>query len=123
MKSKPSMSIIRGLLFTYDIENTDDLEREKLIASKDINNERELIELFDQLTKPDFLAYTRAEQEWFIDSITHFLAKNDNFDAIFKNMATYFSTSVTDQRKFMQILLTCLKCYYNARPGKLTPTA
>jgi len=34
MKRKPSMSIIRGLLFTYDIENTDDLERERLIASK-----------------------------------------------------------------------------------------
>ena len=114
MKNKPSMSIIRGLLFTYDIENTDNLEREKLIASKDINNERELIKLFDELTKPDFLAYTKTEQEWFIDSITHFLATNDSFDAVFKTMATYFSTPVIDQRKFMHVLLSCLKHYYHA---------
>lgn len=31
------MSIIRGLLFTYDIDNTDDLERETFIASKNVN--------------------------------------------------------------------------------------
>lgn len=113
MKNKPSMSIIRGLLFTYDIENTDDLQREKLIASKDINNKRELIELFDELTKPEFLAYTKTEQEWFIDSITHFLATNDSFDAVFKNMATYFSAPLIDQKKFMHVLLSCLKSYYN----------
>lgn len=112
MKNKPSMSIIRGLLFTYDIENTDDLQREKLIASKDINNERELIKLFDELTKPEFLAYTKTEQEWFIDSITHFLATNDSFDAVFKNMATYFSAPVIDQKKFMHVLLSRLKNYY-----------
>ncbi len=94
MKKKPSMSIIRGLLFTYDIENTDDIEREKFITSKNINNEKELTELFDQLTKPDFQNFTRAEQEWFIDSITHFLAINDSFDSIFKTMATYFSTPI-----------------------------
>ena len=69
MRKAPSMSIIRGLLFTYDIENTDDLERERFISSKNINNEKELTELFDELTKPDFLSYTKPEQEWFIDSI------------------------------------------------------
>ena len=122
MKSKPSMSIIRGLLFTYDIENTDDLAREKLISSKDINNEIELIELFDKLTKPDFLAYTRTEQEWFITSITYFLATSENFDAAFKTMATYFSTHVIDQRKFMQVLLTCLKHYYDTtEPDLFSP--
>ena len=31
------MSIIRGLLLTYDIDNTDDLERETFIASKNVN--------------------------------------------------------------------------------------
>nr|WP_314570122.1 hypothetical protein [uncultured Pseudomonas sp.] len=118
MKNKPSMSIIRGLLFTYDIENTDDLQREKLIASKDINNERELIELFDELTKPEFLAYTKTEQEWFIDSIMHFLATNDSFDAVFKNMATYFSAPLTDQKKFMHVLLSCLKNYYNTQKSE-----
>ncbi|MBV4455286.1 MULTISPECIES: hypothetical protein [Pseudomonas] len=118
MKNKPSLSIIRGLLFTYDIENTDDIEREKFIASKNINNEKELIELFDKLTKPDFQNYTKAEQEWFIDSITHFLAINDSFDSIFKTMATYFSAPVIDQNKFMQVLLNCLKNYYNtSKPG------
>ncbi|MEB2649366.1 hypothetical protein SOP86_27390 [Pseudomonas canadensis] len=118
MTNKPSMSIIRGLLFTYDIENTDDFEREKLIASKDINNEKELTELFDELTKPEFLDYSRAEQEWFITSITHYLAINDDFDEVFKNMATYFSAPVTDQRKFIQILLTCLERYYNTTKSK-----
>nr|WP_124400989.1 hypothetical protein [Pseudomonas synxantha] len=114
MKTKlPSMSIIRGLLFTYDIENTDDLEREKIISSRNINNDEELVKLFDELTKPEFLFYTRTEQEWFIDSISHFLAINDNFDAVFKTMSTYFSAPVTDQKKFMQILLSCLKNYHN----------
>lgn len=111
VKNKPSMSIIRGLLFTYDIENTDDLEREILIASKDINNEKELSELFDELTKPEFLLYTKIEQDWFIDSIDHYLSINDSFDAVFKTMATYFNTPVSDQRKFMKVLLSNLKQY------------
>ena len=101
------MSIIRGLLFTYDIENTDDFEREKLIASKDINNEKELIELFDEVTKPEFLDYSRAEQEWFITSITHYLAINDDFDEVFNNMATYFSAPVTDHRWLAATTLHC----------------
>lgn len=114
MKNKPSMSIIRGLLFTYDIENTDDLEREKIISSRNINDDKELVKLFDELTKPEFLLYTSIEQEWFIDSISHFLATNDNFDAVFKTMSTYFSAPVTDQKNFMRILLSCLRNYYNA---------
>ncbi|MFL1549021.1 hypothetical protein ACI77I_07925 [Pseudomonas sp. D47] len=105
------MEIIRGLLFTYDIENTDNLEREKLISSKDPNNEKELIEIFDALTKPEFLAYTALEQKWFISSIKHYLSKNDNFDAIFKAMATYFSSPITHQQSFMQTLLSRLKKY------------
>lgn len=111
MKRTPSMSAIRGLLFTYDIENTDDLERESLISSKNINIEEELIELFDELTKPEFLSYTKPEQERFIESIEHYLATNDNFDAAFKTMATYFSEPVTDQRAFMRTLLDRLKQY------------
>jgi len=111
MKRTPSMSAIRGLLFTYDIENTDDLERESLISSKNINIEEELIELFDELTKPEFLSYTKPEQERFIESIEYYLAINDNFDAVFKTMATYFSEPVTDQRAFMRTLLDRLKQY------------
>ena len=111
MENKPSMSIIRGLLFTYDIETTDDPEREKLIASKNINDEKELLELFDELTKPEFLSYTKIEQEWFIDSIAHYLSINDSFDAVFKVMATYFSAPTNNQREFMQVLLDRLKYY------------
>ncbi len=118
MNKKPSISIIRGLLFTYDIENTDDLEREEFISSKDINNEQELIELFEKLTKPEFLDYTKPEQEWFISSIEHYLSINDNFDAVFKKMATYFSEPVADQRKFMQILVNCLKQYTSVSEEK-----
>ena len=113
MKKKPSMSIIRGLLFTYDIENTDDLERESLICSKDINNEKDLNELLDELTKPEFLSYTKSEQEWFIDSIEHYLSINDSFDAVFKTMTTYFPKPVSDQQNFMQTLLKKLKQYAN----------
>lgn len=111
MKNKPSLSIIHGLLFTYNIENTDDLEREKFIASKNINSEKELIALFDRLTKPEFLDYTSDEQEWFIATLTHFLAINESFDTVFKNMETYFSSPIINQRKFMQVLLTRLKHY------------
>lgn len=112
MKTKaPSMSIIRGLLFTYDIENTDDSEREARIASADVNNEKELTELFDDLTKPEFLIYTKSEQDWFIGSIEHFLATSNSFDDVFKKMTTYFSSEIADQRKFMRVLLRCLQHY------------
>ncbi|WP_395608014.1 hypothetical protein [Pseudomonas sp. B22129] len=111
MKNKPSMSIIRGLLFTYDIENTDDIERERLISSKNVNDEKELSELFDKLTKPEFLSYTKTEQEWFINSIEHYLSTSDNFDEVFKTMATYFSTPINNQRDFMLVLLSRLKKY------------
>ena len=112
MKTKaPSMSIIRGLLFTYDIENTDDLKREERIASVDANNEKELFELFNDLNKPEFLIYTRPEQDWFISSIEHFLETGDSFDSVFKTMTTYFSTEIADQRQFMRVLLRCLYYY------------
>ena len=112
MKTKaPSMSIIRGLLFTYDIENTDDLKREERIASVDANNEKELVELFNDLTKPEFLIYTSAERDWFISSIEHFLDTGDSFDNVFKTMTTYFSTEIADQRQFMRVLLRCLYYY------------
>ena len=110
MKTKtPSISIIRGLLFTYDIENTDDLKREERIASVDTNDEKELVKLFNDLTKPEFLIYTRSEQDWFITSIEHFLATGDSFDDVFKTMTTYFSTEIVDQRQFMRVLLRCLQ--------------
>lgn len=117
MKRKPSLSIIQGLLFTYNIENTDDLERETFIASKDVNNDEELAELFDELTKPEFLSFTKPEQDWFILSIEYYLSNNDSFDDVFKSMATYFSEPIIDQKRFMETLLEKLKKY---RHGNLS---
>ena len=113
MKTKaPSMSIIRGLLFTYDIENTDDLKREERIASVDAEQrKRALSNFLTDLTKPEFLIYTSAERDWFISSIEHFLDTGDSFDNVFKTMTTYFSTEIADQRQFMRVLLRCLYHY------------
>ncbi|WP_421556861.1 hypothetical protein [Pseudomonas kitaguniensis] len=115
MKRKPSLSIIQGLLFTYNIENTDDLERETFIASKDVNDDKELAELFDELTKPEFLSYTKPEQDWFIESIEHYLFTKDSFDSVFTSMATYFDDPVADQINFMRVLVNRLKHYKNTQ--------
>lgn len=111
MKKPPNISIIRGLLFTYDIENTNDIQMEKFITSKNINDEKELSELFDKLTKPELLSYTKDDQDWFINTIDHFLSTGDNFDSFFSKVTTYFDDEVADQRKFMTILLKCLIKY------------
>ncbi|MGY4640616.1 hypothetical protein [Pseudomonas sp. TE24901] len=111
MKFKPSLSIIQGLLFTYCTENFHDPVKEALITSINVNDEQELTELFDELTKPEFLLYTEPDQEWFISSIEHFLSADNTFDAVFKTMATYFSEPVIDQKKFMQTLLSRLRIY------------
>lgn len=39
MKRPPKLSILRGLLFLFDIDNVDSDEREEVIVSKDVNNE------------------------------------------------------------------------------------
>jgi len=111
MNKKPDLEILQGLLFTYSIENTKDLKREEIIVSKDINNETELSELFDELTKPDFLSYREDEQEWLIETIQHFLSANDDFESVFYLFDTYFEDSITDKRSFMKTLLNCLKKY------------
>ena len=61
MKLKPNLSIIQSLLFTYCIENTRNSQREEIIASKNINKPKDLLELFDALTKPEFYTYTPEE--------------------------------------------------------------
>ncbi|WLH04490.1 hypothetical protein [Pseudomonas lurida] len=111
MNKKPDLEILQGLLFTYSIENTKDLKREEIIVSKDINNETELSELFDELTKPDFLSYREDEQEWFIETIQHFLSANNDFESVFYLFDTYFEDNIIDKRGFMKILLNCLKKY------------
>ncbi|MBC3237323.1 MULTISPECIES: hypothetical protein [Pseudomonas] len=111
MNKKPDLEILQGLLFTYSIENTKDLKREEIIVSKDINNETELSELFDELTKPDFLSYREDEQEWFIETIQHFLSANNDFESVFYLFDTYFEDNIIDKRGFMKTLLNCLKKY------------
>jgi len=48
---------IKNLLFVFDIENTHDIEREQLIAEKDVNDSQQLTELIDTLLKPEFYEY------------------------------------------------------------------
>ncbi len=111
MKKKPSLPILRGLLFTYCIENTKDLEREKIITSKNINHETELAELFDTLTKPEFISYRKDEQLWLIETIEHYLSTDEDFESVFYLFDTYFDDEIIDKRRFMKVLLDCLKLY------------
>jgi hypothetical protein len=112
MKLTPKLSIIRSLLFTYDIENTEDIERESLIVSKNVNDDNELTELFDELTKPEFISYKNEERQWHIDTLTHFLKTDENFDSVFYLFDTYFDDEIVDQRQFMKTLLECLMRYH-----------
>lgn len=111
MKKRPDLAILRGLLFTYNIENTQDLAREEIITSKDVNSDAELSELFDALTKLEFLSYQRDEQQWFIDTLQHYLATDENFESTFYLLDTYFEDEINDKRQFMKVLLECLKKY------------
>lgn len=113
MKKHPKLTILRGLLFTYCIENTRDLEREEIIASKNINDPKELAELFDALTKPEFLSYKEDEQQWFIDTLEYFLATDENFESVFYLFDTYFEDEIADKKDFMRVLLEQLKNYKN----------
>jgi hypothetical protein len=117
MKPKPSMVVLRSLLFAFDIENTKSEEREKIIVSKDVNDDRELAELFDLLLKPDFLVYRPDERQWFIDTILYYLGVGENFDEVFTRVDTYFDDEVKDQRRFMKVLLDRLKCYQLENDG------
>lgn len=111
MNSSYNIADIRSLLFVFDIENTNDEVREEIIASKNVNDEKELIELFDVLMRPEFLLYKEKEQEFLINTIAHFLDKNDPFDRVFERMTTYFDDEVVDRKKFMAVLLICLQRY------------
>lgn len=111
MNRKPDLKILQGLLFTYSIENTKDLERERIIVSKNVNNDIELSELFDTLTKPEFLSYREDEQQWFINTIQHFLSTGADFESVFYLFDTYFEDDIANKRTFMKVLLKCLKNY------------
>jgi hypothetical protein len=111
MKYKPCLPIIQGLLFTYCIENSRDRDREEFISSKNVNNKEELTELFNKLTKPEFLNYKHEERRWHIDTLQHFLATEENFESVFYLFDTYFEDEILDKRDFMKTLLNCLLKY------------
>ncbi|MNV20848.1 hypothetical protein D3C71_1117690 [compost metagenome] len=111
MKDLYNIASIRGLLFVFDIENADDEEREALIASKNVNDEKELADLFDLVLRPEFFAYEQKGRETLINTVAYFLNKNDNFDRVFERMTTYFDDEVVDRAKFMKVLLMCLQRY------------
>lgn len=111
MNRKPDLKILQGLLFTYCTENTKNLTREEIIASKNINNKTELAELFDTLTRPEFLSFREDEQQWFIETIQHFLSTEENFESVFYLFDTYFEDDIISKRDFMEVLLKCLKNY------------
>lgn len=113
------MVVLRGLLFVFDIENTVDDAREAFIVSKDVNCEVELVQLFDTLLKPDFLAFKFSEREWFIDKLSFYLAENNGFDEIFSKITTYFDDDVKDRRQFMRTLLKCLMRYQAESPERI----
>ncbi|WP_256595598.1 hypothetical protein [Pseudomonas sp. LG1E9] len=110
-EKKPSLPILRGLLFTYCIENTKNLEREEIISSKNINDESELSELFHTLTKPEFLSYREDEQKWFIETIENYLSTDESLESVFHLFDTYFEDEILDKRRFIKVLLDCLKLY------------
>lgn len=111
MKRKPDLAILQGLLFTYSTENTKSLEREEVITSKNINSTTELSQLFDILTKPEFLSYKEDEQVWLIETIEHYLSKGEDFESVFYLFDTYFEDDITNKRAFMTVLLERLKSY------------
>ncbi|WP_460136391.1 hypothetical protein [Pseudomonas sp. S1_E04] len=109
MKLKPSLPIIQGLLFTYCIENTKNPDREALIASINVNDQKELTLLFNALTKPEFIKYKRDEREWHINTLKYFLNTDENFDSVFYLFDTYFNDEIINKRYFMTTLLACLE--------------
>ncbi|MBA1380407.1 hypothetical protein FHK92_21815 [Pseudomonas brassicacearum subsp. neoaurantiaca] len=100
-----------GLLFVFSIENTQDVVREEIITSKNVNDDEELSQLFGLLIRPDFLCHSSKEQILLIDTLAYFLECDDSFDRVFLNLDTYFDQKVEDQRRFMRVLLASLMKY------------
>ena len=111
MKIKPRLSSIQGLLFTYCIENARNPGREELIAFTDVNNSKELKELFDKLTRPEFIRYKYEERQRHIHTLEYFLDTDEKFEGVFYLFDTYFKDKIFDKRQFMKVLLECLKRY------------
>ncbi|KAA5845348.1 hypothetical protein F2A38_00590 [Pseudomonas chlororaphis] len=113
MNKKTDLNIFRSLLFIFDIDNPDNDSkiRQDIIASKNINDIRELSELFDTILKPEFLAYTPEARERCIKTLKYFLNTDENFDFLFDKITTHFNYDIEDQRHFMRTLHHCLNRY------------
>ncbi|MBD8094642.1 hypothetical protein IFT48_32090 [Pseudomonas fluorescens] len=119
MNIKPRISTIQGLLFTYCIENSRNTDREELIALTDVNNPKDIYELFDKLTKPEFIKYKHEEMQRHIHTIEYFLNSDEDFESVFYLFDTYFEDEILDKRAFMAVLLDRLKSYMSeAFPAK-----
>ncbi|WP_223488152.1 hypothetical protein [Pseudomonas sp. A-RE-19] len=111
MKPTPELSSLHNLLFIFDIDYTDNDEREEIIASKNVNDRDELSELFDQVLQPEFIAYPKSARDRFIKTLEFYLDKDENFDSVFDKLSTYFDDDIENHRHFMTVLLECLKKY------------
>nr|WP_253912282.1 hypothetical protein [Pseudomonas sp. CVAP\ len=107
---------MRNLLFIFDIDYTVDEEREEIIASKNVNDSRELSALFDQVLRPEFVAYSKSARDRSIHTLNICLEKDENFNSVFDKLSTYFDDDVEDHRHFMKILLECLTRYERSVP-------
>lgn len=115
MRNLYDLHDIWGLLFVFSIENTRSEAREEIIASKNVNDNEELAQLFDILVRPEFFLYALQERNLLINTLDHFLASGDSFDYVFRNMDAYFEDDVKDQRQFMRVLLDSLNKYQACR--------
>ncbi|MFW9082478.1 hypothetical protein ACOI9X_24860 [Pseudomonas sp. P2757] len=111
MKELYKIVDIKNLLFVFDIENTTNDDRERLIVSKDVNSRVELAELFDDFLRAEFFDYTTSERGLLIDTVRYFLNEGDDFERVFGRMTTYFDDEVEDREQFMTVLLECLSRY------------
>ncbi|AJP52815.1 hypothetical protein [Pseudomonas simiae] len=120
MKLKPSTSITQGLLFTYCVENAKNPAREELIAATNINNDKELENLFNKLTKPEFVRYKVDERQRHVENLEYLLQTDEDFESVFYLFDTHFEDEITDKRRFMKVLLKCLKKYHKEATLKKT---
>lgn len=97
MKYQSKISSPHSLLFTYSIESSDNPEKEILIASKNVTNDKELAESFIKFTKPEFTLYGHEERQSYIDTSRHFLKTNEDFEAALLLFDTYFDDEVIDK--------------------------
>lgn len=117
MKPPPKLSSLRNLLFIFDIDYTNDDEREEIIASKNVNKKDELSELFYQTLQSEFTDYPKSARNRIIKSLEFYLEKDENLDSTFDKLSTYFDDEIEDHRHFMKALLKCLTKYGNNIPS------